>query len=54
VVVVEGYYDPTPLIQLRNILILGFCVRLIALVALAGWYYAGRALAPVLRIVDMR
>jgi signal transduction histidine kinase len=51
VVVVEGYCDPTQLIQLRNILLLGFFVGLI-LVALAGWYYAGRALAPVLRIVD--
>lgn len=51
VVVVEGYCDPTQLIQLRNILIISFFLGLI-LVALAGWYYAGRALAPVLNIVD--
>lgn len=50
VVVVEGYCDPLPLEQLRNILIISFFVGLL-LVALAGWYYAGRALAPVLRIV---
>lgn len=51
VVVVEGYCDPTPLIQLRNILIFSFFVGLI-LVALAGWYYAGQALAPVSKIVS--
>jgi signal transduction histidine kinase len=51
VVVVEGYCDPTQLERLRNILIISFFVGLL-LVALAGWYYAGRALAPVLRIVD--
>lgn len=51
VVVVEGFCDPTTLIQLRNILILSFLVGLL-LVALAGWYYAGRALRPVLDIVD--
>jgi signal transduction histidine kinase len=50
VVVVEGFCDPTQLVQLRNILMLSFFVGLI-LVALAGWYYAGRALAPVLHIV---
>jgi len=51
VVVVEGYFDPTQLTQLRNILIISFFVGLI-LVALAGWYYAGQALAPVSRIVE--
>ncbi len=51
VVVVEGYCDPTQLTQLRNILIISFFVGLI-LVALAGWYYAGQALAPVSRIVE--
>ncbi|MFN0173193.1 MAG: ATP-binding protein [Saprospiraceae bacterium] len=51
VVVVEGYYDPTQLTQLSNILIISFFVGLV-LVALAGWYYAGQALAPVSRIVE--
>jgi hypothetical protein len=51
VVVVEGYYDPTQLAQLRNILIISFFVGLV-LVALSGWYYAGQALAPVSRIVE--
>ncbi|MDO8368931.1 MAG: HAMP domain-containing sensor histidine kinase [Saprospiraceae bacterium] len=51
VVVVEGYFDPTQLTQLRNILIISFFVGLV-LVALAGWYYAGQALAPVSRIVQ--
>jgi len=50
VVVVEGYCDPTQLSQLRNILLVSFFVGLM-LVALAGWYYAGQALAPVSRIV---
>lgn len=51
VVVVEEYCDPTALIQLRSILIISFLLGLL-LVALAGWYYAGRVLAPVLRIVS--
>jgi len=51
VVVVEGYCDPTPVVQLRNILIVSFFVGLF-LVAFAGWYYAGRALKPVLDIVQ--
>ena len=51
VVIVEGFCDPTQLTQLRNILIISFFVGLI-LVALAGWYYAGQALAPVSRIVE--
>ena len=51
VVVVEGYCDPTQLEQLRNILIISFFLGLV-LVALAGWYYAGQALAPVSRIVE--
>jgi signal transduction histidine kinase len=51
VVVVEGYFDPTQLEQLSNILIIGFFGGLI-LVALSGWYYAGQALAPVSRIVE--
>ncbi|MFN0215502.1 MAG: ATP-binding protein [Saprospiraceae bacterium] len=51
VVVVEGHCDPTQLTQLRNILSISFIAGLI-LVALAGWYYAGQALAPVSRIVE--
>ena len=51
VVVVEGYFDPTQLDQLRSILIIGFFAGLL-LVALSGWYYAGQALAPVSRIVE--
>lgn len=50
VVVVEGYYDSTSLNQLRNILLISFFIGLF-LVALAGWYYAGQALAPVSGIV---
>jgi signal transduction histidine kinase len=51
VVVVEGYFDATAIQQLRNILIISFFAGLL-LVGLAGWFYAGRALAPVLSIVD--
>lgn len=51
VVVVEGFCDPTQLVQLRNILIISFFLGLV-LVALAGWYYAGQALAPVSKIVS--
>lgn len=50
VVVVEGFFDVTAIQQLRNILIISFVVGLL-LVGVAGWYYAGRALAPVLSIV---
>lgn len=50
VVVVEGYFDTSAIQQLRNILIISFFAGLL-LVGLAGWYYAGRALAPVLSIV---
>ncbi|MCC7466239.1 MAG: HAMP domain-containing histidine kinase [Saprospiraceae bacterium] len=50
VVVVEGYFDTTAIYQLRSILIISFVVGLL-LVGVAGWYYAGRALAPVLSIV---
>lgn len=46
VVVVEGYCDPTQLIQLRNILIISFLVGM-ALIAASGWYFAGQALAPM-------
>ncbi len=50
VVVVEGYCDPSPLRQLRDILVLSFLVGM-ALIATSGWYYAGQALAPVSSIV---
>lgn len=51
VVVVEGYYDPTPLVNLRNILIVSFVFGM-ALMAVFGWYFAGRALSPVSRMIN--
>lgn len=51
VVVVEGYCDPTQLIQLRNILLISFFVGM-ALIAASGWYFAGQALAPMSNIVQ--
>ncbi|MBV6443464.1 MAG: sensor histidine kinase [Haliscomenobacteraceae bacterium CHB4] len=50
VVVVEGYCDPTQLVQLRNILIIGFLAGM-ALIAASGWYFSGQALAPMSGIV---
>ena len=50
-VVVEGYCDPTGLNDLRTVLIFSFLAGL-ALMALSGWYFAGQALAPVLRMVQ--
>jgi signal transduction histidine kinase len=50
VVVVEGFCDPTQLVQLRNILIISFFVGML-LIAASGWYFAGQALAPMSRIV---
>ncbi|MBN8679999.1 MAG: HAMP domain-containing protein [Chitinophagales bacterium] len=50
VVVVEGFFDTTAIQRLRNILLISFIMGLL-LVGMAGWYYAGRALAPVLSIV---
>ncbi len=49
--VAEGYCDPDELIQLRNILIIGFIFGIGAMAA-SGWYFAGQALAPVSRIMD--
>lgn len=51
VVVVEGFCDPTQLLQLRNILIISFFVGM-ALIAASGWYFSGQALAPVSNIVQ--
>jgi signal transduction histidine kinase len=51
VVVVEGFCDPTELVQLRNILILSFFVGIL-LIAASGWYFAGQALAPMSNIVQ--
>ncbi len=50
-VVVEGYCDPTGLNDLGKVLIISFLGGL-ALIALSGWYFAGQALAPVLRMVN--
>lgn len=51
VVVVEGFCDPTQLVQLRNILIISFFVGML-LIAASGWYFAGQALAPMSNIVQ--
>jgi signal transduction histidine kinase len=51
VVVVEGFCDPTELIQLRNILIISFIVGM-GMITASGWYFAGQALAPVSRIMN--
>lgn len=51
VVVVEGFCDPTQLVQLRNILIISFFAGM-ALIAASGWYFAGQALAPMSGIVQ--
>lgn len=51
VIVAEGYCDPNELINLRNILIFSFFVG-IFLVAISGWYYAGKVLQPVSQIVN--
>jgi len=50
VVVVEGFCDPTQLVQLRNILIISFLLGM-ALIAASGWYFAGQALQPMSSIV---
>jgi len=49
-VVIEGYCDPTGLKELAKVLIISFLAGL-ALIAVSGWYFAGQALAPVLRMV---
>ena len=51
VVVVEGFFDPTQLSQLRNILLLGFFIGM-ALIAASGWYFAGQALYPMSKTVQ--
>lgn len=50
VMVAEGYCDPTELYKLAKILIISFLIG-IFLVAISGWYYAGKALEPVATIV---
>jgi signal transduction histidine kinase len=49
-ILAEGYCDPKSLLQLRNILIFSFLFG-IGVVALGGWYFAGRALQPMNKIV---
>ena len=51
VVVAEGYCDPTELLRLRNALIYSFLFGML-LMAVSGWYFAGRALIPVSRLMD--
>jgi signal transduction histidine kinase len=50
VVIAEGYFDPTAIIKLRNILFFSFFIG-IFLVAVSGWFYAGKALQPMSAIV---
>ncbi|MBL7825772.1 MAG: HAMP domain-containing histidine kinase [Saprospiraceae bacterium] len=50
VIVTEGYCNPTVILELRNILIFSFLIG-VFLVAVSGWYYAGRALDPVTSIL---
>jgi signal transduction histidine kinase len=50
-IIAEGYCDPTEVIQLRNILIYSFLIGMF-LVAISGWYYAGKALEPMSQIVQ--
>lgn len=49
--VVEGYCDPTRVMELRNILITSFVCGMVV-VAASGWYFSGQALAPVARVMD--
>lgn len=51
VVVVEGFCDPGQLHRLGNILAAGFFAGML-LIAASGWYFSGRALAPVSDIVQ--
>ncbi|MBK8557504.1 MAG: HAMP domain-containing protein [Lewinellaceae bacterium] len=50
-VVVEGYCDPQGASRLGRILIYSFLLGIAGIVFL-GWYFAGLALAPVLRIMN--
>jgi signal transduction histidine kinase len=51
VAVSEGFCDPSGLYRLRNILIVSFLAGL-TLIALSGWYFAGKALEPVSDIMN--
>lgn len=51
VVVVEGFCDPSQLVRLRSILLIGFFAGMI-LIAASGWYFAGQALAPMSNTVQ--
>ena len=51
VVVAEGYCDPTDIDDLANILLYSFFIG-VFLVAISGWYFAGRALDPVSSVVE--
>lgn len=46
-----GLLRPDELFRLRNALIVSFLFGML-LMALSGWYFAGRALAPVSRLMD--
>jgi signal transduction histidine kinase len=50
-IIAEAVFKSEELMRLRNILILSFFLG-VAIVAAGGWFYAGQALAPVLRIVN--
>lgn len=50
IVISEGIFDDSRLLQLRNILSITFLL-IIGSVAAGGWFYAGQALHPVSRIV---
>jgi signal transduction histidine kinase len=51
VIVSEGYFDPSGLLNLRNTLLFSFLFGIL-LIAASGWYFAGRALAPVSQIMN--
>ena len=51
VLVVEGYYDPTNVLQLRKLLIYSFVIGLLILL-LTSWYFAGQALRPIDRFME--
>lgn len=51
IVISEAVCNGKELMQLRNVLILDFLL-IISVVAIAGWFFAGRALKPVSRIMN--
>lgn len=51
IVIAAANYDNADLINLRNILVVAFLVVL-GIVTLAGWFFAGLAMAPVSRIIN--